>query len=145
VPDLPKAACALLDKEYVRSTSVVEKSQTSKDCSTCKLLVRLQDGLQVEAVVMTYDKEGELQIISCCEHPPYSFSLLLVDTCSGPCIGASRSAFYDTSILHAAAGDGESEDGHAVLGQQRSTLCVSSQVGCQMGCTFCATGEWMAP
>lgn len=23
----------------------------------------------------------------------------------------------------------------------RSTLCVSSQVGCQMGCTFCATGE----
>ena len=28
-----------------------------------------------------------------------------------------------------------------MLGQQRSTLCVSSQVGCQMGCTFCATGE----
>ena len=27
-----------------------------------------------------------------------------------------------------------------MLGQQRSTLCVSSQVGCQMGCTFCATG-----
>ncbi len=22
----------------------------------------------------------------------------------------------------------------------RATLCVSSQVGCQMGCTFCATG-----
>jgi adenine C2-methylase RlmN of 23S rRNA A2503 and tRNA A37 len=25
-------------------------------------------------------------------------------------------------------------------GRVRSTLCVSSQVGCQMGCTFCATG-----
>ncbi|BBN17167.1 23S rRNA (adenine2503-C2)-methyltransferase [Marchantia polymorpha subsp. ruderalis] len=25
-------------------------------------------------------------------------------------------------------------------GSPRATLCVSSQVGCQMGCTFCATG-----
>jgi adenine C2-methylase RlmN of 23S rRNA A2503 and tRNA A37 len=25
-------------------------------------------------------------------------------------------------------------------GQIRATLCVSSQVGCAMGCTFCATG-----
>lgn len=25
-------------------------------------------------------------------------------------------------------------------GNQRATLCVSSQVGCIMGCTFCATG-----
>lgn len=25
-------------------------------------------------------------------------------------------------------------------GHQRATLCVSSQVGCIMGCTFCATG-----
>lgn len=25
-------------------------------------------------------------------------------------------------------------------GGKRGTLCVSSQVGCQMGCTFCATG-----
>jgi hypothetical protein len=46
---------------------------------------------------------------------------------------------------HAGAQDEESEDGHAVLGQQRSTLCVSSQVGCQMGCTFCATGRRPLP
>ena len=25
-------------------------------------------------------------------------------------------------------------------GSERATLCISSQVGCQMGCTFCATG-----
>ena len=25
-------------------------------------------------------------------------------------------------------------------GNPRTTLCVSSQVGCKMGCTFCATG-----
>ena len=26
------------------------------------------------------------------------------------------------------------------IGNHRATLCVSSQVGCIMGCTFCATG-----
>ena len=25
-------------------------------------------------------------------------------------------------------------------GQRRATLCISSQVGCAMGCTFCSTG-----
>lgn len=29
---------------------------------------------------------------------------------------------------------------HGGMGHRRGTLCVSSQVGCQMGCTFCATG-----
>lgn len=28
-------------------------------------------------------------------------------------------------------------------GNKRGSLCVSSQVGCQMGCTFCATGEYV--
>ena len=27
------------------------------------------------------------------------------------------------------------------LSKQRNTLCISSQVGCAMGCTFCATGQ----
>ena len=50
----------------MRSTSVVEKAQTSSDGSTCKLLVRLQDGMQVEAVVMTYEKDG-----ASCSHALY--------------------------------------------------------------------------
>ncbi|KNC81211.1 hypothetical protein SARC_06458 [Sphaeroforma arctica JP610] len=29
---------------------------------------------------------------------------------------------------------------HNPHGEKRTTLCVSSQVGCKMGCTFCATG-----
>jgi adenine C2-methylase RlmN of 23S rRNA A2503 and tRNA A37 len=28
----------------------------------------------------------------------------------------------------------------ALLHKARSTVCISSQVGCKMGCTFCATG-----
>ena len=57
--DLPRAACALLDARFARSTSAVEQAQRSADGSTVKLLLRLQDGLQVEAVVMTYDKGCE--------------------------------------------------------------------------------------
>jgi len=28
-----------------------------------------------------------------------------------------------------------------IIGHPRSTICVSTQVGCAMGCTFCATGQ----
>lgn len=59
--------------------SLVEVS-TSND-GTTKLLVRLQDGFEVETVIIPWDD------------------------------------------------------------RKRSTLCVSSQVGCRQGCTFCATGK----
>jgi adenine C2-methylase RlmN of 23S rRNA A2503 and tRNA A37 len=36
--------------------------------------------------------------------------------------------------------DEDDEDESVVIGGHRNTLCVSSEVGCQMGCTFCATG-----
>lgn len=55
-------------------------------------------------------------------------------------------------IDSAASGDGSTkhafqlEDGHCVEGvhmpyEDRTTLCLSSQVGCAMGCAFCATGQ----
>ncbi len=34
----------------------------------------------------------------------------------------------------------DTESVNLVVGGHRNTLCVSSEVGCQMGCTFCATG-----
>ena len=34
----------------------------------------------------------------------------------------------------------EGDDGAAPRGRERRTLCVSSQVGCALGCTFCMTG-----
>lgn len=92
VPHLPKAACALLDESFTRCTSKVLKCQEGTGAT--KLLVELQDGLQVEAVVM----------------------------------------HYDTTELYTGQPDA------AGWGNKRGTLCVSSQVGCQMGCTFCATG-----
>lgn len=85
---LPKAAVAVLEKEFVMFTSKVTNSSVSCDGETVKLLVQLQDGLSVEAVIMTYSGNS-------------------------------------------------SDDGP---GKSRATVCVSSEVGCQMGCTFCATG-----
>lgn len=35
---------------------------------------------------------------------------------------------------------GDDADSMISTGGSRATLCVSSEVGCQMGCTFCATG-----
>ncbi|EED91285.1 hypothetical protein THAPSDRAFT_34735, partial [Thalassiosira pseudonana CCMP1335] len=64
---------------FATLTSKVQSYRTSKDGSTTKIAVELQDGHVVESVLMRH------------------------------------------------AGS-------------RATLCVSSQVGCAMGCTFCATG-----
>jgi 23S rRNA (adenine2503-C2)-methyltransferase len=46
--------------------------------------------------------------------------------------GATKHAFR--------LGDGRQVEGVFMPYAQRTTLCLSSQVGCAMGCTFCATG-----
>ncbi|KAL6645627.1 hypothetical protein ACP70R_017235 [Stipagrostis hirtigluma subsp. patula] len=92
VPSLPKAAYALLRLKFRPTTSTLTAAADSKDRTTTKLLIRLQNGESVEAVVMRYD---------------------------------TRLGKYD---------------GKPRSGGLRSTLCVSSQVGCKMGCRFCATG-----
>lgn len=50
---------------------------------------------------------------------------------------ASAHVSVAPSVATSVAGGGDAR----VLGGRRATLCVSSQVGCQMGCTFCATGR----
>ena len=79
VPGIPKFARDQIPERFALITTTIADCQTSKDGSTTKMVVELQDGHRVESVVMRHDKG-------------------------------------------------------------RVTLCVSSQVGCKMGCTFCATG-----
>ncbi|WPT18269.1 Ribosomal RNA large subunit methyltransferase N [Picochlorum sp. SENEW3] len=90
IPMMPKKAKSILDENYVRLTSRCKSFKQSADGETTKLLIELQDGLKVEAVIMTYDTSKR--------------------------------------------------DASGQTGGKRHTLCVSSEVGCQMGCTFCATG-----
>ena len=49
VADLPQAAKQMLPKFFTRTTSTVEKVLHSKDGTTSKLMIRLQDGLLIEA------------------------------------------------------------------------------------------------
>ncbi|ONK76376.1 uncharacterized protein A4U43_C03F27040 [Asparagus officinalis] len=92
VPSLPAAAYAVLRSKFKPMTSSLSSAVDAKDGVTTKLLIHLQNGSSVEAVIMR----------------------------------------YDTTL--------GKYDGKPRPGGLRSTLCVSSQVGCKMGCKFCATG-----
>eukprot|EP01018_Ginkgo_biloba_P002994 Gb_20216 [translate_table: standard] len=92
VPGLPNAAYDVLRTKFKTMTSTVKAAMKSGDQLTTKLLIQLQNGSFIEAVIMSYD------------------------TRLGTYAGSPRP------------------------GGPRATLCVSSQVGCKMGCTFCATG-----
>ncbi|KAL3140215.1 hypothetical protein ABBQ38_004490 [Trebouxia sp. C0009 RCD-2024] len=108
VPNLPRAAVQLLNERFTHLTTSVLHRQTSSAADTTKLLLKLQNGMQIEAVIMHYDTTASAQEVD-----------------------------EDAS----AADDVASTSGRShTAGHQRATLCVSSQVGCIMGCTFCATG-----
>ncbi|HJV48419.1 MAG TPA: 23S rRNA (adenine(2503)-C(2))-methyltransferase RlmN [Geothrix sp.] len=58
-----------------------------------------------------------------------------------PAIVQSQSS-TDGSTKHVfELGDGKQVEGVHMPYEDRVTLCLSSQVGCAMGCTFCATGQ----
>jgi 23S rRNA (adenine2503-C2)-methyltransferase len=45
------------------------------------------------------------------------------------------------TVLIPDLGDRSLDEGTADAGRERGTLCISSQVGCAMDCSFCATGK----
>ena len=118
----------------------VVQAQHSADGETTKLLLELQDGLTVESVIMHYDTSGAGLLESGCAHLVVQ-RLLLDAACSWfphPTLPCHSSAPF-TGVTDAGRGDSDA-DSCMTAGGSRATLCVSSEVGCQMGCTFCATG-----
>ncbi len=54
---------------------------------------------------------------------------------------ATVSRSSDGTVKHLwRLGDGELVESVLIPTEDRLTLCISSQAGCGMGCTFCATG-----
>jgi len=88
VEGFPPSLLPPVQLHFVMFTISLIKKVTSSDKSTTKMLLRLQDGFDIETVVMRHG-----------------------------CTTARR-----------------------VEGESRTTVCVSSQIGCKMGCKFCATG-----
>jgi hypothetical protein len=155
IPDLPKAAAALLAARFARATSAVLRVQRSVGGDTTKLLVRLQDGQQVEAVVMNYDtteRYGGVAEAAAGGGSGGGGSGGGGGGGSGGGGGGGGSgggsggnADADAGADSAPSASGRQDSGGgggsgAGWGNKRGTLCVSSQIGCQMGCTFCATG-----
>ncbi|ORZ39846.1 hypothetical protein BCR44DRAFT_1536119 [Catenaria anguillulae PL171] len=121
VPDLPKRAAALLTV-HARLATEVANTSTSADGNTTKLLVRiLQSGSLVETVVMHYDRKDTHQVLA---SEPGAVATAL---------GAADAA---DDLLHLNAAQ---QRGKRNL-KPRTAVCISSQVGCKMACTFCATG-----
>jgi adenine C2-methylase RlmN of 23S rRNA A2503 and tRNA A37 len=56
-------------------------------------------------------------------------------------VKASESAKSDTTKLLLQLHDDHHIESVIIRHVGHSTLCVSSQIGCKMGCKFCATGE----
>merc|ERR1719215_2245276 len=93
IPGIPERLRKPLAEEFALVTSTVLSVVESQIDSTIKMLIRLQDGGEIEAVLIHHSGEAE--------HPDQKQA----DRCG-----------------------------------QRDTLCISSQVGCRLGCPFCATG-----
>lgn len=56
-------------------------------------------------------------------------------------LGSEESASGQTRKVLFRLGDGATIESVLMLYQDRRTACISTQVGCAMGCTFCATGQ----
>jgi adenine C2-methylase RlmN of 23S rRNA A2503 and tRNA A37 len=104
----------------MRSTKLIHAKKSS-DGHTVKMLIELVDGYQIESVIMFYDTR------------------LKWDKAAPP-----PDDDNDDNNGNNDSDDNDFKSNHSCIqreqGRLRATLCVSSEVGCQMGCTFCATG-----
>ncbi len=115
--DLPAALRAKLVSLGIASTIQVATERRAID-DTRKLLVRFRDGATVETVLIP-------------SAPGTKGSL------PSPLVAASSD---DADAAAAVDDDDEIEGVPEADGPIRVTQCVSTQVGCAMGCVFCASG-----
>ncbi len=90
--------------------------------------IHTQNGREV-AALSTLSKAFRTQLV---EQGYFISQLKTVDTLTDP----DGSAKYLFEL-----GDGERIESVLLPEEDRRTLCVSTQVGCPMGCVFCATGR----
>ena len=127
--NLSKALRSRLEAEVTLVWPTILQSQTSADGST-KHLFELSDGKQVEGVHMPYAVRGS-GLRPMPPQPPRP----------GQAVRGAGLRPMPPEPPH--PGQAEPALGFDALDEplDRVTLCLSSQVGCAMGCTFCATGQ----
>jgi len=135
---IPQKSCQVLMAGFSSCTSKVVGHQRSADGSTHKLLVELQDGHRVESCVMVY---GSKQSRGCEQGDDDHADEEFWDCQSELGGGAEHSLDAQFVTYPPVSVSGSDCTGNKKRPtRERATLCVSSQIGCQMGCTFCATG-----
>lgn len=161
-PHSPRKLLGLLQSgEFAILTSRLVKRSDARDGSTTKLLIELQDGQRVESVIMRYgaveldsfpmeekkrnnnveeevvakdEIEGEVRV----QHDE-GFDSTNTTPFSDTASIRSTTTTATTSTRSQRKRDRPKLQGPFRC-HRRATVCVSSQVGCAMACTFCATG-----
>ncbi|OII72255.1 uncharacterized protein cubi_01588 [Cryptosporidium ubiquitum] len=104
IKNIPKAAYKVINEQFSILNIQLINSQTSKDGNTTKIIFRLQDSHEIEAVIMRYGDDQENENTNFCN-------------------------------------DNDGQEKIVSKKYRRISICVSSQIGCRMGCMFCATGS----
>jgi 23S rRNA (adenine(2503)-C(2))-methyltransferase len=126
----------LVQQDYYISQLTVLKKLTDKD-GTAKYVFALGDGSRIETVLLL-DSPREINLHSQSRQTSVGSNISR---------GKERRTPHSTrSSLRSSFAQGGStlcgEQGNPGLpGLPRRTICVSNQVGCPMGCTFCATAR----
>ncbi|MGH7436187.1 MAG: 23S rRNA (adenine(2503)-C(2))-methyltransferase RlmN, partial [Polyangiaceae bacterium] len=121
--DLPKALRAKLDALDLGGTIAVTDARHAAD-GTRKLLVSFRDGATVETVLIPGVSGGKGTL-------PSPLSSAAEDADAAAAVDDDDDPGDRSSDTSDATGTGE---------PVRVTQCVSTQVGCAMGCVFCASG-----
>jgi 23S rRNA (adenine2503-C2)-methyltransferase len=132
--DLPGGFRGWLAERFAGSGLVLERHQVGDGGWTHKFLFGLPGGDSVESVLMLYPPAGEGEAGGGGGSGGLSSEARTGGP--GPPSRAERSPPVDT------AEEEDWEAGPRYKGQGRATLCISTQAGCAMGCTFCATGQF---
>lgn len=151
VPGLSRSVSSAIAARHAAHTIRVVDVVVSGGGEAVKMLLELQDGQRVEAVVMVYDtrgkgadgeEDGEDGGEDVDEEDTVGDDRANGD---GKAQGARPSSAAPgvappPSLRPSSAGRHRRPRARSSWGHRRATLCVSSQIGCAMACTFCATG-----
>ncbi|KFH15432.1 radical SAM domain-containing protein [Toxoplasma gondii MAS] len=158
IPDLPRRLYATLAEHFCLHASRVLRTKTSRDRSTTKLLLEFPDGSQIETCIMRY---GAVQYALFpeskrpTEKENHGGSIKAREEAEEGAEGGQQGDEEEEGEEEGGEEEGENEEEargasekqekagdeqRLYKSNRRATVCLSAQVGCQMGCTFCATG-----
>jgi 23S rRNA (adenine2503-C2)-methyltransferase len=131
--NLPRSLRARLSERFAGAGLTLDRHQAGDDGWTHKLLFRLPGGDAVESVLMYYHRGGLRP-----RRSPRAPMVAGDDDWEGGPPGGSGGLKPRPPVGRGPGGLKPRPPGD----RGRATVCISTQAGCAMGCTFCATGQF---